>query len=45
MIGNYYKPGPNTLEKVKTRIFDVDGTTSKYYFKDNVMTSSDEVYC
>lgn len=43
MIGNYYKPGPNTLEKVKTRIFDVDGTTSKYYFKDNVMTSSDEV--
>lgn len=43
MIGNYYKPGPNTLEKVNTRIFDVDGSTSKYYFKDNVMTSSDEV--
>ncbi len=43
MIGNYYKPGPNTLEKVNTRIFDVDGTTSKYYFKDNIMTSSDDV--
>lgn len=42
-IGNYYKPGPNTLEKVNTRIFDVDGTTSKYYFKDNVMTSSQDV--
>lgn len=41
MIGNYYKPGPNTLEKVNTRIFEVDG--SKYYFKDNVMTSSNEV--
>lgn len=43
MIGNYYKPGPNTIEKVYTRIFDVDGGLSKYYFKDNVMTSSDEV--
>lgn len=43
MIGNYYKPGPNTLEKVYTRIFDVDGTSSKYYYKDNIMTSSDEV--
>ena len=43
MIGNYYKPGPNTIEKVYTRIFDVDGSTSKYYFKDNVMTSSAEV--
>ncbi|MDO5387754.1 MAG: hypothetical protein Q4F63_00815 [Clostridia bacterium] len=43
MIGNYYKPGPNTLEKVNTRIFDIDGSTSKYYFKDNVMTSSAEV--
>lgn len=43
MVGNYYKPGPNTLAKVNTRIFDVDGNTSKYYFKDNVMTSSNEV--
>ncbi|MDO4300547.1 MAG: hypothetical protein Q4D26_04040 [Clostridia bacterium] len=43
MIGNYYKPGPNTLEKVNTRIFDVDGSTSKYYFKNNIMTSSAEV--
>lgn len=43
MIGNYYKPGPNTIEKVYTRIFDIDGSTSKYYVKDNVMTSSDEV--
>ena len=43
IIGNYYKPGPNTLEKVNTRIYDVDGSTSKYYFKDNVMTSSAEV--
>lgn len=43
MIGNYYKPGPNTIEKVYTRIFDIDGGLSKYYFKDNVMTSSDEV--
>lgn len=43
IVGNYYKPGPNTLEKVNTRIFDVDGVTSKYYFKDNVMTSSAEV--
>ncbi len=41
MIGNYYKPGNNTLEKVNTRIFDVDG--SSYYFKDNVMTSSADV--
>ncbi len=43
MIGNYYKPGPNTLEKVNTRIFDIDGSTSKYYYEGNVMTSSDEV--
>lgn len=43
MIGNYYKPGPNTIEKVYTRIFDIDGSTSKYYFKDNVMTSSADV--
>ncbi len=43
MIGNYYKPGPDTIEKVYTRIFDIDGNTSKYYFKDNVMTSSAEV--
>lgn len=43
IVGNYYKPGPNTLEKTYTRIFDIDGSTSKYYFKDNVMTSSDEV--
>ncbi len=41
MIGNYYKPGNNTLEKVGTQIFDVDG--SSFYFKDNVMTSSSEV--
>lgn len=41
MTGNFYKPGNNTLEKVRTQIFDVDG--SSYYFKDNVMTSSDEV--
>ena len=43
IVGNYYKPGPNTLEKAYTRIFDIDGSTSKYFFKDNVMTSSDEV--
>lgn len=43
IVGNYYKPGPNTIEKVNTRIFDIDGSTSKYYFKDNVMTSSAEV--
>ncbi len=42
-VGNYYKPGPNTIEKCYTRIFDVDGVKSKYYVKDNVMTSSDEV--
>lgn len=43
MVGNYYKPGSNTLEKVNTRIFQTDGGKSKYYFRDNVMTSSKEV--
>jgi hypothetical protein len=43
IIGNYYKPGPNTLEKVYTRIFDVDGNTSKYYVSGNVMTSDSDV--
>lgn len=43
MVANYYKPGPNTLEKAYTRIFDVDGSTSKYYATGNVMTSSSDV--
>lgn len=46
---NYYKPGVNTLEKVKTQIFDCDidgnygGVKSSYYIGGNVMESSAEV--
>lgn len=43
IVGNYYKPGPNTLEKCNTRIFDIDGSISKYYVNGNTMTSSAEV--
>lgn len=45
-VGNYYKPGPETIEKVKTRFFDCDSSSeykSSYYIDGNVMTSSDEV--
>jgi hypothetical protein len=45
-VGNYYKPGPETLEKVKTRFFECNSSGSKkgtYYIKDNVMASSAEV--
>lgn len=46
---NYYKPGVNTLEKVKTQIFDCDtdgsygNVKSSYYIGGNVMESSAEV--
>ena len=44
LINNYYKPGPNTLEKTKTRIFDCDGSgTSSWYVTGNYMYGSDEV--
>ena len=36
LVNNYYKPGPNTLEKTKTRIFDCDGSgTSSWYVTGN----------
>jgi hypothetical protein len=43
--GNYYKPGPNTISKVITRLFNCynGATTSTYFINGNVMTSSDEV--
>lgn len=44
-VGNYYKPGPETLEKVKYQFVDCDGNStykSSYYIDGNVMTSSAE---
>lgn len=47
MINNYYKPGPNTLEKVVSQIFDCDGggtnTTSSWYFTGNYMDGNAQV--
>lgn len=46
---NYYKPGINTLEKVKTQLFDCDtdsdygNVKSSYYISGNYITSSAEV--
>lgn len=40
---NYHKAGPNTIEKVKDILFDVDGTTSKYYIEGNVLEGNDAV--
>lgn len=42
--GNYYKPGPNTLEKCYTRMFDFDSSSykSSYYVNGNYITSSQE---
>ena len=44
--GNTYKPGPNTLEKVKDRFMSCDGTSSyrnEYYLNDNVLVGNDAV--
>ncbi|MBQ9519367.1 MAG: hypothetical protein IJR59_05690, partial [Firmicutes bacterium] len=44
--GNTYKPGPNTLAKMKDRFMSCDGTSTyknKYYINGNVMVGSDEV--
>ena len=43
-VGNYYKPGPETLEKVKYQFFDCDASGTykgSYYIADNVITSSE----
>lgn len=45
-VGNYYKPGPETLAKVKTQFVDCDsanGYRCSYYIDGNKMTSSDTV--
>ncbi len=45
-VGNYYKPGPETLEKVKYQLFDCDVSgeyIGSYYIADNVLTSSEAV--
>ena len=44
--GNTYKPGPNTLAKLKDQFMSCDGTATyknKYYINDNVMVGSDSV--
>ncbi|MBR1442958.1 MAG: hypothetical protein IJ583_05425 [Firmicutes bacterium] len=41
---NYYQPGPDTLDKVISRFFEVDGTStikSSYYIDGNVMMNLD----
>ncbi len=40
---NYHKAGPNTIEKVKNVLFDVDGVTSKYYITGNVLDGNADV--
>ncbi len=45
-IGNYYKAGPATADKLKTRVFDVTSPLeagdpkTQFYFKDNYMNGS-----
>lgn len=44
--GNTYKPGPNTLAKLKEQFMSCDGTSSyknKYYINGNVMAGSERV--
>lgn len=44
--GNFYKPGPNTLEKVKDQFFSCDGTSTyknQYYISGNELAGNDEV--
>lgn len=43
MIANYYKPGPDTLESVKSRIFDSIDKDSKFYIAENYVEGSPEV--
>jgi hypothetical protein len=46
IVGNYYKPGPETLEKVKYQLFQCDSASNyigSYYVDGNKMTSSAEV--
>lgn len=43
---NYFKPGPNTLSKVKNFLFDCDSSSkgkSSYYINGNVMDANAEV--
>ena len=44
-VGNYYKPGPETLEKVKYLMdCDADGDNKgSYYVSGNTLTTSDEI--
>lgn len=45
-VGNYYKPGPETLEKVKYQFVDCDASgsyKSSYYVDGNIMTSDENV--
>ena len=44
--GNFYKPGPNTLAKVRDQFFSCDGTSTyknQYYLGGNALFGNDEV--
>jgi len=43
MIANYYKPGPDTLKGVMSRIFDAIDKDSKLYVAENYVEGSAEV--
>lgn len=48
-VNNYYKPGPSTIEKVKSQFFDCDTSSeynnvrSSYYISGNIMEGNDSV--
>ena len=43
MVNNYYKPGPDTRENVKSRIFDTIKQTTKFYISGNYVEGNSEV--